>query len=169
MKNNGKVRVSIRKDMGVLFSLCILCAGLVLPYLVNGWMIEFWGFPFCAFVIASALCLWGMRVGLTIDTENRVIIRKTFFKTTKIAFGNIKSVKIKNVFLGKAITIIGDDGKVFDKTRSVLFKENYIIPENFVAYFSSGCNDRDLLNPSKKLEKEVAMNSRVPLAILAVI
>lgn len=169
MKKNGRVRISVRTDLGVLLALCILQAVTALIQMINLDADVVWGTIFAVSVAVSIVCLLGMRIGLTVDTENREIIRKTLFKTTKIDFIRIRTVKVEKVFLGKAITIIGDDGKVFDKTRFILYKENYIVPENFVAYFSTGCYDRDLLLPSKKLEKECARSSKISLAIIAIV
>ena len=170
MKSKGEItKISCKQDLGVLLALCLLQAVTALIQLINLNADVVWGTIFAVSVAVSLLCLLGMRVGLTVDTENREIIRKTLFRTTRIDFISIKTVKVEKVFLGKAITIIGDDGKVFDKTRFILYKENYIVPENFVAYFSTGCYDRDLLLPSKKLEKECARPSKILLAIIAIV
>ena len=170
MKSKGEITtISCKKDLGVLLALCLLQAVTALMQLINLNADVVWGTIFAVSVAVSLVCLLGMRVGLTVDPENREIIRKTLFRTTRIDFISIKTVKVEKVFLGKAITIIGDDGKVFDKTRFILYKENYIVPENFVAYFSTGCYDRDLLLPSKKLEKECARPSKILLAIIAIV
>ena len=130
MKSKGKITtISCKKDLGVLLALCLLQAVIAIPNLIKGWEIEASISLFASAVIASIVCLIGMRIGLTVDTENREIIRKTFFRTRKIDFISIKSVKIEKVFLGKAITIIGDNGKVFDKTRFIHVK---VLQKHFI-------------------------------------
>ncbi len=164
----SKVKISCKKDFGVLLALCLLQAGISLGYLIAAWAIEVWGIVFACAIVTAIVCLLGMRVGLTVDTENRVIIRRTMSKTTKIDFINIRTVEVQKVFLGKAIAIIGDDGKVFDKTRFLLFTANYIHPENFVSYFTSGTYDKSLLEKSDKLLKKETMISKIALVIMAV-
>ncbi len=163
-----KVQITAKKDMGVLFALCLLGVGISLIYVISQWAIEFWGLVLAESTFAAILCLVAMRIGLTVDTEKRVIIRRTLFKKTEINFENIYRVEIRKVFLGKAIVIIDNGGRIFDKTRIGFFKYNYIIPENFVTYFSSRSYYSELLAPSEKLMKKQATVSRVALILVAI-
>lgn len=167
MKSNKTVKLSFKKDLGVVLALCIIMAVIALSYLIVNWSVEVWGTVFAFALVCILLCILGIRACLVVDMENRVIIRRVAFKKTIITFHSIKSVEMHKTFLGKEIHIIGNDGRLFDKSHVVLFTANYISPENFVAYFSSGCCDGSLLLPSKRLEKKQGMISKIALSVVA--
>ena len=167
MKDNRIVKFSFKKDIGILLVLCIMAAVLALHYLIINWNVEIWGSFFAFELVCILLCILGMRARLIVDIENRVVIRRTFFKKTSITFHSIKSVEIHRGFLGKEIHIKGNDGNRFDKLHVVLFKANCVLPENFVAYFSSGCYDGNLLLPSERLEKRQGILSKIALSVVA--
>lgn len=167
-KNNSIVRISIKNDLAIFLILSLFHTLISTLYLVAGWEIEFWGMIFVVSLSISVVIMLAMRACLIVDTESKIITSKGFFKTKRLPFDKIKTVEIKKAFLGKAVSIIGDDGKCFDETHSMIFKENYIKPEDFVAYFASSDYDRELLLPNKKLEKKQGLTSKLALAAVAI-
>lgn len=167
MKNNGKVKISAKKGLAICLIFCLFHVGFSIPYLVTGWAVEFWGVICFAASAFALVCLLGMRACLIIDTQNRIIIRKGFFRTDYLAFDQIWYVEKKNAFLHRELRIIGVDGKCFDRTPIALFKENYISPDNLIAYFATGGYNHALLISSKRLERKQGRISKITLCIIS--
>lgn len=169
MKSNGKVKISARKDLGTAFAIHLLVVILfVRNFILNGgdWY-ELQIFMWWLFLTIAILV--GMRDCLIVDTEKRVVTRKTVFSKKTISFDNIDFVEVKRSFLLKTVRIITDDGKVFDKTPVIMYKDCCVSPDNFITYFSSGCNDRSLLLSNEKLDRRLGIFSKVPLTIIALL
>lgn len=166
-KNNNTIKISVKKDLAIFLILSLSQVALSIPYLVAGWEPMFWGMVFAESLAISIVIVMAMRCCLAVDTENRIVTVKGFFKMKKLPFDKIKSVEITRGLLGKSVQIIDDDGKIFDKTHVMLFRDNYIKPEDFVAYFTSSDYNGDLLLPNKTLERRQGVISKISLAVVA--
>ena len=151
--------------MGLFSALCLLQAAIFLPYLILDRSIVIWTAMVVLSLICGIVCLWGMQTGLIVDTQNKILICKGFFKTKKIPFRKIRSVKQGKLFL----YIVGTDGNTFYRAPVSLSIRNCIPPENFAAYLSSIFHNAALLKPSKEREKKQALSSKALLFTIYVI
>ena len=167
MKNKNIFKFSFKKDLGILIGLCLISSIGSLALIINGANFAFFSSVLALSLVSILLCAVGMRAGLIVDAENRVVIRRTFFKESRLPFHRIRSVDIRKTLFGKTVRIIADDGSFFDKSNAYLFTSNFVSPESFVAYFSSKFYYEGLLLPSKELEKKQGMNSKFALSGVA--
>ena len=118
-------------------------------------------------LIGIVWSILAMPTNITIDTDNKVITNKKMFKTQSLAFDEISSITVRKTLLGKQISLMDSNGRAFAKILFGSAKECYIVPENLLEYFTSRQFDKNLLAPNEKLKRNVALNSKVPFAVIS--
>lgn len=159
------VKITQKKDVGILLAICILAVLLALFYLIINWQTVIWSIFFACALLCTVVCVLGMTECFVIDTENRIIYHTDIFRKRSAAFDEISSVEVKPTLFGKMVIIRKGD-RVFEKIPYSLIYNNYIYPEKLVEYFTRGGVNAELLDKSEALVKRRGIESKVILAIV---
>lgn len=163
--NDDLVRISNKKTYITWLTMFSMFFLIFLPMAIG--MDWSWILLILPNLIGIVWSILAMPTNITIDTDNKVITNKKMFKTQSLAFDEISSITVRKTLLGKQICLMDSNGRAFAKILFSSAKECYIVPENLLEYFTSRQFDKTLLAPNEKLKRNVALNSKVPFAVIS--
>ena len=168
MEKNRTIKITNVSNALICFLILFSLHGiLALAYVVSNWMITFWAIHLVCAVILIFACIFDMSKSITIDLENKVITRKTLFKSKTISLEQI-SAEQRSVLLVKGIVLKDGNGKWFFDISEKRLKEQHILPENFVEFFHSQQYDDHLLDNDAYLSQENNVKSKIALIIVSI-